>query len=381
MGKYVESAVALQPLLRELADSGEQARHMPAEIAQAFTAAGLYRLAAPEDCFGADQPPREQIGVIEALAQADGSAAWNAMIGIENFGLIAPAFVDCKSLIADPSVIIASSTAAVGRAEKVEGGVRVSGRWQFVSGVHNAHLFGATVRLYEPGAEEAVSDNLYAIVPQGDYEILDTWHTNGMRGSGSHDVVVENVFVPQTQLVSPIGGANYDAPLLNFPLGARLAYNKVAVAWGLARAGIDAFVDLAEGKIPRFSSRSLRERPRAHRAVAEAEVRFRAGKALVLELLDEMWATVQAKGHITTRERGLFQLACSDSVAGCIDAVEGLCRAAGTSANATGGPLDRIARDIRVVGQHATVAPHHMEDAGRVLLGLPAQELMLAGIR
>ncbi len=378
---FVEKARALQPLVRDYADRNEQQRHLCPEVAAAFSEAGLYRVAAPLDCFGSEQSPRTQIEVIETIAYADGSSAWNVMIGIESFGLIAPAFDACRDLIEDPAVIMASSTAAVGRAEACDGGYRVSGRWQFASGVHNAAIFGATVRLWRDGKELSEMGNRYAIVPKGSYEILDTWHTSGMCGSGSHDVVIEDVFVPEERILAPIGGTGHDSPLLNFPLGARLAYNKVAVAWGLTRAALDAFVDLAEGKVPRFSSSSLKERPRAHRAIAEAEARFRSGKALVLELLDEMWATVQVRGHITSRDRALFQIACSDSVAGCIEAVGHVCRAAGTSANQKGHPLERIARDIAVVGQHTTVAPHHIEDAGRILLGLPAQEMMLAGVR
>ena len=381
MGEYVDRARALQPLVQEFADVSEAQRHLASEVADAFSEAGLYRVAAPEDFYGAAQPPREQIGVIEAIAYADGSAAWNVMIGIETFGLIAPGFEHCRELIEDPGVIMASSTAAVGKAVRTEGGFQVSGQWQFCSGVHNASIFGATVRIYDSPEGEPQSTNRYAILPLGDYEILDTWHTGGIRGSGSHDVRVDDVFVPENRLIAPIGGSDHASPLLNFPLGARLSYNKVAVAWGLARAALDAFVELAEGKTPRFSSKRLAERTHAQLAIAHGEARFRSGRALVFELLDEMWDLVQQRAHITSRQRALFQIACCDAVAGCIELVGKLAEAAGTSANMLGHPLERIYRDVRVVGQHATVAPHHIQDAGRILLGLPAQELMLAGLQ
>ncbi len=380
MASPVERARALGDLIRQHADVSETQRHLAAPIAHAFAESGLYRIAAPKDHFGSEDDPLTQIETIEATARVDGSAAWNLMIGIESFGLIAPGFVACRDLLEDPMMIMCSSTAAVGRADKVDGGYRVSGRWQFVSGCHNAQLFGATVRVWDGGELVADIANRYAIVTQGDWQILDTWHTSGLCGSGSHDVVVSDVFVPDSRLIAPIGGTVHASALLNFPLGARLSYNKVGVAWGLARAGIDAFVELAEGKQPRFSSRSLRERPRAHRAVAEAEALFRSGRALVVELLDEMWAKVQGREHITSKERALFQIACSDSVRGCIDAVNGICEAAGTTANQKGHPLERIARDIKVVGQHITVAPHNIEDAGRILLGLRPQEMMLGGM-
>lgn len=377
----VALARSLQPLVREHADQSESQRHLAREVAEAFAQSGLYRIAAPHDSFGSEHPPLTQIETIEQIAKADGSAAWNLMIGIESFGLIAPGFGPLLYLIEESSAVIASSTAAVGRAEKVDGGYVVSGQWPFVSGCHNANLFGATVAIWEDGETQTHVGNRYAMISAPDFEILDTWHTGGLCGSGSHDVRVDGVFIDESRLVQPIGGAEHDSALLRFPLGARLAYNKIGVSWGLAQTAIDAFVDLAQGKTPRFSRIGLRDRARAQLAVAEATVRFKSGRALVVDLLEQMWSQVLGRGHVTSAERGMFQLACSDSARGCREAVDVLCEAAGTSANMRGHPLERIARDVRVVGQHVTVAPHHIEDAGRILLGLPAQEIMLAGMQ
>ena len=373
----VERARGLERLIREHADAAERERRLPRPVAEAFAASGLYRIAAPQDLSGLDADPMTQIEVIETISRFDGSAGWNLMIGIETFGLLAPGCAACRHLIEDPLVVIASSTAAVGKAVREADGYRVQGRWQFVSGCHNSSVFGATVRLYE--GDEPVSRNVYAIIPEPDYQILDTWDVGGLCGSGSHDVTVGDVWVPASQIVAPLGGADADTAQLRFPLGARLAYNKVAVALGLARAGIDAFVDLAEGKFPRFSSTSLRERRSSQRGIAEAEVRVLGARALVFELVEALWEKVQARGHITTRERAIFQLACSDAVRGAVSAVDAICDAAGTTANQRAHPLERIARDVRVVRQHVTVASHHMDDAGRVLLGLAPEGFMLAG--
>jgi alkylation response protein AidB-like acyl-CoA dehydrogenase len=375
----VERAMALEALVRAHADEAENIRRLPEPVAEAFAASGLYRIAAPESLSGFDADPATQMAVIETVSRFDGSAGWNLMIGIETFALLAPGCIDCRALIEDPKVVLASSTAAVGRADREGDGYRVSGRWQFVSGCHNASVFGATVRLHEN--DEPVSPNRYAMIPLPDFRIEDTWHVGGLRGSGSHDVCVDDVWIPASQIVAPLGGAEEQSNQLRFPLGSRLAFNKVAVALGIARAGIDAFLSLAEGKVPRFTSRSLRERPASQRAVAEAEVRVLGGAALVRELLEDMWDKVLERAHISTRERAIFQLACSDTVRGCVEAVDRLCDAAGTTANQQDHPLERIARDIRVVRQHVTVASHQIDDAGRVLLGLPATGLMLAGNR
>ncbi len=375
----LETAASLETLVRTHADQGERERRLPGPVAKAFAASGLYRIGAPEDLAGLDADPVTQMDVIETVSRFDGSAGWNLMIGIETFSLLAPACTGCRALIEDPMVVLASSTAAVGRADREGDGYRVNGRWQFVSGCHNAAVFGATVRLYAQG--EPISQNVYAMIPQPDFRIEDTWRVGGLCGSGSHDVCVDDVWVPEGQIAAPLGAAEATTNQLRFPLGARLSFNKVAVALGIARAGIDAFVDLAEGKVPRFTSSSLRERPASHRAVAEAEVRVRAGRALVHELLEAMWGKVIAGQHISTRERALFQLACSDAVRGCVSAVDEICDAAGTTANQQAHPLERISRDIRVVRQHMTVASYQIDDAGRVLLGLPPQGLMLAGVR
>ena len=317
--------------------------------------------------------------MIEAASRIDGSAGWNLMIGIETFGLLAPGLATCPELVADPMAIVASSTAAVGRAERVDGGWRVNGQWQFVSGIHNANVFGATVRLYD-GREPVDEVNRYAMLPVGDYEIVDTWHVSGLRGSGSHDVRIKDALVPDERIVPTLGGTPGDSPLSRIPLGTRLAYNKVAVALGIARAGINAFIDLASAKTGRFSNHQVRERPFAQRAVARAEARLRGARASVFELLESHWARIVAGEALTARDRALFQIVCSDAALGAADAVDTVAEAAGTTANQEGHPLERICRDVRVIRQHFTVAPHHIEDGGRVLLGLPAQGLMLAGL-
>ena len=377
MGTPQERAKGLLGLVREHAEASESQRHLKREVAEAFAREGLFRIAAPVDFFGSEEDPITQIETIESVAYADGSAAWNLMIGIETFGLIAPGFVHCRELIEDLSVIMCSSTASAGRADKVDGGYRVSGRWGFCSGCHNSALFGATVYIYENG-ERDKSGHQYLVVPKPEFEILDTWYTSGLCGSGSHDVVLEDVFVPEERLVAPLGKVQHDSALLRMPFRSRLCYNKVAIAFGLARSALDDFVDLADGKVPRFTSKSLKERGWAQRAIAESEVRVRSVRALVVELLGSLWDKAVEGEAVSDKEAALFQLACSDAVRSCIGAVDRLVEAAGTTANQKGHPLERVARDIRVVGQHQTVAPHHIEDAGKVLLGVPAVDAMLA---
>ena len=373
----IRTTESLAPLIRRHADEAERIRHLPQPVAKAFARHGLYRLAGTPDIHGTDADPMTQIGVIEAASRADGSAGWNLMIGIETFGLIGPGFKDrCPELIADPMTIMASSTAAVHPAQREGDGWRVSGQWQFASGIHNAQIFGATVRLYD-GDELLDEGNRYAVVPQGEFEIVDTWQVAGLRGSGSHDVRLDDIYVPNSRIIAPIGGNEATTPQLRLPLGNRLAYNKAAVAIGIARAGIDAFVELATAKQPRFTTRTVRDRPFAQRAIALAEARLTGARAALMDLTEASWETVVRGDEVSPRDRALFHIVASDTARAAVETVDILCEAAGTSANRIGDPLERISRDVRVVRQHATVAPHLMEDAGRTLLGLESESFVV----
>ena len=374
---HIQATESLAPLIRGHADEAERIRHLPQPVARAFARHGLYRLAGTKAIHGANADPMTQIAVIEAASRADGSAGWNLMIGIETFGLIGPGFKGrCPELIADPMTIMASSTAAVHPARREGDGWRVSGRWQFASGIHNAQIFGATVRLYD-GDELLDEGNRYAVVPEGEFEIVDTWHVAGLRGSGSHDVRLDDVYVPDARIIAPIGGSEATTPQLRLPLGNRLAYNKAAVAIGIARAGIDAFVELATAKQPRFTTRTVRDRPFAQRAIALAEARLTGARAALMELTEANWETVVRGDEVPPKDRALFHIVASDTARAAVETVDILCEAAGTSANRIGDPLERISRDVRVVRQHATVAPHLMEDAGRTLLGLESESFVV----
>ncbi len=375
----VAAARALQPLVREAADEAERERRLPARVAEAMAKAGLYRVGAPRSFGGGQQDPASQIAVIEAISEADGSAGWNLMIGIESFGLLTLGFPRGVELFADPATILAGSTAAVGRAEVVDGGFRVSGRWQFASGVHNCHYFSSLSVIQDDGKPRDGELPRFMILPRSEIEILDTWNVGGLCGSGSHDVRIDDVFVPEENVAGFLShtGPPADAPIARFPRGSRLSYNKVGVALGIARASIDDFVAIAKGKVPRFSSSSLRERPLAQHAVAAAEARLRGARAFVMEAVTDVWNSVVSGEKPTDEQRALLQIACSDAVRGSAEAVDLVAEAAGTSANFLDSPLERRARDVRVIRQHVTVAPHHLDDAGRVLLGLPPEGVML----
>ena len=380
--RYASMVSELEPLILAHTDHAERRRQLCNVVAHAMSRAGLYRIAAPARLGGAEAHPVTQIKTIEAISKIDGATGWNLMIGIENIGILG-SVCDPRvtaRIYADPELIIAGSLNPLGKAERVPGGYIVSGQWPFASGIHNAHFFWSQSILHQDGERMKDENGLIlceSLVPVEEIEILDTWHVSGMRGSGSHDVKLDEVFVAE-DYISHVQRARptESGPLYRMPLYSRLAYNKVGVATGIALAAIDHFVNLATEKKPRASSVMLQHRVDAQRAVSEATRIVGSARSFVFDTVSELYSTVDQGDKPTKRQRALVQLSCSAAANESVKAVEMLVASAGASANFQSSPLERIMRNILVVRQHIMVSPQFGEAIGRVLLGMESESFL-----
>ena len=371
MHPLVARARTLQPLVRERAAAAERAVAPDADVVRAMASAGLYAMCVPAALGGAEADPLTTIAAIETIAEADGATGWVLMIGVETTGIgssfLAPETAHAI-VVEHPDVVICGALNPVVRARQVEGGYVVDGRWPFASGAQRADWFWGQCTLDDAERRGHVIE---VVVPRADYEIVETWNSPGLRGTGSHDVSVRDVFVPDMRVTQTrVQRPHVDSALFRMPLTSRLAYNKVGVSTGIARAAIDHFVRLANERTPRLSGALLRERPRAQLAVAEAEAGLGGGRGFCVDVVGDLWATVQRGDEPTVRQQALVRLACSHATRTCGDAVTKLYEAAGTAMSDADHPLARCFRDAHVVGQHLMVSPHAIDDAGRVLLGL-----------
>ena len=366
----VEKALALQPLIRDRAQAAERAVAPDAEVVRAMAAAGLFAMCVPTSLRGSEADPLATIAIIEAIAEADGATGWVLMIGAETTGIGAAYLAPetAQSLVFEhPDVVFCGALNPVVRARKVEGGYRVDGRWPFASGAQRADWFWGQC-LVEGAARGEVVE---VVVPRAEYEIIETWNSPGLRGTGSHDVCVRDVFVPDGRVTrTRQQRPNFEGPLFRLPLTSRLAYNKVGVSTGITRAAIDHFVKLANERTPRMTRALLRERPRAQLAVAEAEAALGGARGFCTDVIGDLWETVSRRDHPTVRQQALVRLACSNAARACSAAVTTLYEAAGTAMSDADHPLARCFRDVHIVGQHLMTSPHAIDDAGRVLLGL-----------
>ncbi|MGZ4727206.1 MAG: acyl-CoA dehydrogenase family protein [Acidimicrobiales bacterium] len=355
---------------------GEALRHLPADLADDLIATRLFQAWVPA-AYGGDQ--RGVVEVLDAIEEAsfhDGSLGWCAMIGATTALLSAylpPAWASV--IYGDPASCTGGHAMPMGRAVPVDGGLRVTGRWQWGSGSdHCTYLGGGCVVVDADGRRAPRADGLsapFVFFDRDEVELLDTWDVMGMRATGSTDYEVHDVVVPEGRWAEPqLGRPEIDAPLYRFPFMAALALGVSAVSIGLARRACDELVDLAGAKRPAQSSRTLAERAAVQADVARAEVAHRSARAFVREQVEEAWAAAE-QGPLRQVDRRNLRLAATNATITSTRAVDLMYDAAGGSAVYRSGPLERVFRDAHVATQHAMVAPRTLEVLGRVALGLP----------
>jgi indole-3-acetate monooxygenase len=373
-GTVLEAARDLAAVIPRYRDEIERARRLLQALVDAIAAADLFRLLTPRALGGLEVDAMTAMLVFEELAKADGSAAWAAMIG--NTGLFTAWLgVEAgKEILADPCAPTGGALAPTGRAIEIQGGYRVTGRWAFASGCeYSTWLLGGCL-VYEdnqprvgPGGQPEIRTLFF---PRADCEILDTWSAGGLRGSGSHDFQVQDVFVPRRRSFSTKDTPIQAGPLYRLPLMALLSSLLPAVALGIGRGAIDALEVLAGTKTPAASGMLLRERAMVQVQLARAEAILRSGRAFLFETISDAWSEVVAERTISHRQHALVRLAATHAATCAAQAVDLMYEAGGGSSVYSSSRLDRAFRDIHVATQHMAIATTVYEPVGRVLLGL-----------
>ncbi len=375
-GDLEQSAEKLSGLARELAPKIEEGRRLPDELLEGLRTSGLLRAGAPASVGAPEAPPAVTLRCAEAVARGDASAGWCVSIAATSslLGGWLPA-AGLREVFASPDKVSAGVWAPRGTARRVDGGYRVSGRWAFCSGImHSDYLFGGS--MVEPEAGGPPSVRVLGI-PAERLEILDTWHTSGLRGTGSHDAVADEVFVPEHRTFSLLEPPTSDVPLYRFPIFAFFALSIAAAALGNARGAIGDLSSLAAGKVGQGSSRTLAQRPATWAAVAQAEATLRAARALYYDAIGQAWAAAQSPEPVSVELRTGLRLAATHAVRTAADVARAMCDLGGGSAIYDDSPLQRRLRDAQTATAHFQVNPVTWELTGRLLLDQPTETAML----
>jgi len=378
----VAAATALTPCIQAARDELEALRRVPPALAETLSRAGLFQLYLPRAMGGPELPPLTVFRVIEELSKADGSVGWCTMIATAESlfaGWLQPD-VGRAMFGQPPDARIAGSLRPEGKAYPVDGGYRVSGRWDFASGVHHANWLMCTCLVMDGEAPRrtpaGVPETRVLMVPAEKATIVDTWAVVGMCGTGSHDFVVEDVFITASHTFSFANPAGVATPLYHPRLLFVTTWTAtVANALGIARGAMDAFIELATRAHSTSSPTLLRERPLIQTRVAEAEAILSAARAYVIDAVGTAWDAVCAGQPDLDQAIAQARLAITHGMHEAVRAVDQVFHAAGTNAVYRKNRLERYFRDVHAAVQHAAGLSVHFEGAGKVLLGLRPSDI------
>ncbi|MDT5137973.1 MAG: indole-3-acetate monooxygenase [Mycobacterium sp.] len=357
---------------REMWTEIDRDRRLPDELVAMLREAGFLRATMPSEVEALELAPGPALRCAEAVARGDASAGWCVSIAITSALLVAylPAATR-DEMFGGGRVVAAGVWAPRGTARSVDGGVVVSGRWPFCSGITHADMMFAGCFIDEKRVPSVVA------LAKDDLQVLDTWHTLGLRGTGSHDSVADEVFVPADRVFSVFDGPVVDRPLYRFPVFGFFALCIGAAALGNARGAIDDLAELAGGKKALGATRTLAERPATQVAVATAEAQLGAARALYYEAIEDAWQASHDPEPVPLAMRNRLRLAATHAVRTSADVVRNMYDLAGGSAIYDSSPLQRRLRDAFTATAHFQVNEASRELPGRILLDLPSDASML----
>ena len=352
----------------------EASRRLPEELACELARAGFFRIFLPSAYGGLDMAPTDGIAVFEELAKADASVAWCVWNGNTHWTAAQLSSEAAHVIHGDPDVITANSTRPSGQAHVVDGGYRVTGRWSLVSGCELASWMVLWASVYEDGKPRMTPsggpDIRFMLLPASQCEIIDTWTVGGLRGTGSHDVAVRDVFVPAAFASGFFDPYVLPEPRYRMPAFCRVIPGLGAMALGVARTAIETLKEIAGAKTPARTSQMLRDTPDAQVRVSQAEALVSSARLFLFDSLDQVWTGLLATGEVTMAARARVRLAASHAVGSAVQAVDLMYVAGGASSLYATCPLERAFRDVHAMTQHIGVHPRVMQSTGRVLFGL-----------
>ena len=379
----LERVANMRESLQAAGDEAQELRHLPDWASREMAGQGLYRMAVPTELGGEEVSSREQIETIEAVSAIDGSVGWIVQIRSETNGLVVrqmdPAL--CDEVFDDWDAAVCGGLGTPngpnpGQKARREGdGWRVNYQGGFASGCHNATwTFIMSPIVVDEATGEGAANSF--MVPREDFEVIDTWDTAGMRGSGSHDVRVDGAYVPPEHLLParPLtpsrqwSGATFRNPT-------HAVYTKSAVALGVCKGALDAFIDLARKKTPWGLASPLKDMPQVHYRIGEAKATYEAARTFMLDTQDALEAHLGPKHSEGGRLEpdwdvyGPAYLACVHAAQAVRQVVGIINNTAGTTGSRMESPLERHLRDAQQSATHTLISWRNYEDIGKTFVG------------
>ena len=376
---WVARARTVAPLIASDADRTERDGRVTSEVMAAMHEAELFRLCLPRSMGGGEASPMTLLGAVSTVAAADASTAWCLGQGLGcslSAAFLAPDV--SREIFGAPDSVLAWGP--FNRRERVaaaDGGYRLSGRWSYASGIRNATWYGAhTPETGPDGTPLKLPDGRPRIrtfiFPAASAAVDPVWDTMGLRGTGSDDYAVEDLFVPEafTFVRDHEPDRRETGPLYRIALTAFYGMTFASVALGIARATLDEFIALAAAKTASHTAGTLRDGTAVQSDVALAEGHLGASRAYLLETMEEIWHVLGRGDALDLDRRARLRIACAYASGRAREVVSMAYHRAGATAIHAANPFERRFRDMNTVSQQIQAAPSNLEHAGMAILGL-----------
>ncbi|WP_128923195.1 acyl-CoA dehydrogenase family protein [Bradyrhizobium guangxiense] len=371
----VERASAIAPMIAREADEIERTRQLTPIVVNALIENGLYRALLPQSLGGAEAPVEIFMQMLEEIAKADASTAW--CLGQCSVCAMIAAWLDhgTAQQIFNTAPGILAWGAIAHEAHAVEGGYRVTARWDFASGSRQASWLGAHVRIVGadgvPRKNADGSPELRTILfPAGSAILHDVWQAIGLAGTGTDSYEVHDLFIPErfTAFRDVPAALREPGPLYRVGTGATFSLGFAAVSLGVARATLDAAIALARGKHPSLAARAMRDNGAVQGLIGRTEGDLRAARAYLYATANAMWRDLCATGEFSAAHRSAVRLAATWTIHQSARVVDTAYHMAGATAVFRSQPFERRFRDMHAIAQQIQARDTHYEDVGKAIL-------------
>ena len=376
----------LRPLIEGAAATIERERALPPDILAALHDAGMFKMLLPRSCGGEEGDPITFVAAIEEIAKADASTAW--CLAQASGCSMAAAYIKpavAQEIFAGRDAVVAwGPVGPTVKAVAVEGGYRVTGTWSYASGSRHAQWLGGHSPLVDADGKPCLGPDgrpteRTMLFPKSQAAVRDVWHVMGLKGTGSDTYTVTDLFVPALYTFTRESAADRreSGPLYRFTTYQIYGAAFAGVALGIARATLDAFVQIASTKVPMLGSKPLRDNPVVQSKVAVAEAQWQSSRAYLIQALSDMWDAAARGESATLQQRAALRLAAVHASHQSKEVVETAYHFAGGTAIFENQAFERRLRDMHAVTQQVQSQFVNFEVAGQVLLGLPVTSKLI----
>jgi indole-3-acetate monooxygenase len=370
----IERARALQPLIMREADEIERTRRLTEPVVSALIENGLYRVLLPQSLGGTEAPPEIFMQMLEEVAKADASTAW--CLGQCSVCAMTAAYLDpdaANEIFNAPPGILAWGAIAH-EVQVVPGGYRANARWDFASGSRQASWLGAHVQIVEADGTRRLKPNgapevRTILFPLASATMYDVWDVIGLNGTGTDSYSVDNLFIPEkfTALRDDPTALREKGPLYRLTTNMVFGLGFAAVSVGVARATLDAAVDLARSKTP-AGLKTMHENNAVQGTIGRNEASLRAARAYLYATATEVWRDLTRTGNFTDDHRAALRLASTWTIHRAASVVDAAYHMAGATAVFSANKFERRFRDMHAIAQQIQARDTHYEDVGKMIL-------------